>query len=73
MLVLTRKVGKRLIMLTKDGKVTVSVEEVRGFSVRIGIDAPKGVRIYREEVLNHIEQEALRAKEAQENQATPSP
>ena len=53
MLILTRKVGETIRI--GDG-VTVRVLEVRGGQVRLGIDAPADVRIFREEVY-----EALRA------------
>lgn len=60
MLVLTRSVGERLII--NDGEIKLSVLEVKGNQVRIGIDAPKSVVIHREEIYNRIKQEA----EAQE-------
>lgn len=74
MLVLTRSIGQRIILKTSDGDVIVSVQDVRRQLVRVGITAPRTMKIYREEVLAQIEgEEASRAKEAQENQATPSP
>ena len=45
MLVLSRKAGQKI---TLDGSITVTVVEVTGKGVRLGIDAPKGVRILRE-------------------------
>jgi carbon storage regulator len=47
MLILTRKVGE---MIRIGDAVTVRVLEVRGSQVRLGIDAPADVRIFREEV-----------------------
>lgn len=47
MLILTRRIGERL-MIGDD--VTVLVLEVKGNHVRIGIDAPRDVAIDREEV-----------------------
>jgi carbon storage regulator len=44
MLVLTRRLGQTL---TIGVNVTVTVLEVRGNQVRIGIDAPSGVAIHR--------------------------
>ena len=46
MLVLTRKPGERLVI----GGVTVTVVAVLGNQVRIGIDAPRDVRILRGEL-----------------------
>ena len=47
MLILTRKVGE---MIRIGDAVTVRVLEVRGSRVRLGIDAPADVRIFREEI-----------------------
>ena len=47
MLVLTRKVGEKLII---DGCITVQIVAVDGNKVRIGITAPPDVRVDREEV-----------------------
>lgn len=47
MLVLTRKPGERLHV---GDDITVSVLEVRGNRVRIGIEAPKHVRVVRAEL-----------------------
>jgi len=47
MLVLTRKIGERIRI---GDTVTVRVLEVRGTQVRLGVEAPADVRIYREEI-----------------------
>jgi carbon storage regulator len=52
MLVLTRSVGERLII--NNGEIKLSVLEIKGNQVRIGIDAPKKVAIHREEIFNRI-------------------
>jgi carbon storage regulator len=49
MLVLTRKAGERIVI---DESIVVEVLEVQGNRVRIGIQAPQGVPILREELLN---------------------
>ena len=54
MLVLTRKIGEQIRI---GDNVTVRVLEVRGSQVRLGVDAPADVRIYREEIY-HPEREA---------------
>ena len=54
MLVLTRKVGES-IQINDDVKITVI--EVKGKNIRIGIDAPKTTKIYREEVFLKIQEE----------------
>ncbi|MCH8157364.1 MAG: carbon storage regulator CsrA [Nitrospinae bacterium] len=54
MLVLTRKVGES-IQINDDVKITVI--EVKGKNIRLGIEAPKTTKIYREEVFLKIKQE----------------
>jgi len=48
MLVLTRKAHERIVI---DGTIVVEVLEILGNRVRIGIQAPAGVSILREELL----------------------
>ncbi len=55
MLVLTRSVGERLII--NDGEIKLSILEVKGNQVRLGIDAPRSVSVHREEIFKRIEQE----------------
>ena len=47
MLVLSRKVNESVII---DGGIRVMVVGVRGNQVRLGFEAPSGVRIFREEL-----------------------
>lgn len=54
MLILTRRVSETL-MIGDD--VTVSVLGVKGNQVRIGINAPKGVGVHREEIYQRIQRE----------------
>ena len=54
MLVLTRKVGES-IKINDDVKVTVI--EIKGKNIRLGIEAPKTTKVYREEVFLKIKQE----------------
>jgi carbon storage regulator len=51
MLIITRRPGER-VMLGDD--VIIQVIEVSGSNVRIGIDAPKSVAIYREEIFQAV-------------------
>ncbi len=52
MLILTRRVGETL-MIGDDVKVTVL--EVKGNQVRIGVDAPREVAVHREEIYDRIQ------------------
>jgi carbon storage regulator len=54
MLRVTRRAGERVIV---GGEVVIEVLEVRGSTVRLGIDAPRSVSIYREELWLEIKQE----------------
>jgi carbon storage regulator len=47
MLIITRKPGERIMV---GDEMTIAVIEVSGSSVRIGIDAPRSVPVYREEI-----------------------
>jgi len=51
MLVLSRRVGERLVI---GDDVVLTVIEVRNDTVRIGIDAPRSVRVHRAEVLEAV-------------------
>ena len=54
MLVLTRRIGES-IQINDDVKVTVI--EVKGKNIRIGIQAPKETKVYREELFLKIKDE----------------
>jgi carbon storage regulator len=51
LLVLTRRVGEKLII---DGHITITLAGIRGNQIRIGIEAPKEVTVYREEIYQRI-------------------
>lgn len=51
MLVLTRKTGQKLIIANE---IEITILETKGDSVKIGIDAPKHIAIYREEIYEEI-------------------
>jgi carbon storage regulator len=48
MLVLSRKVNERIVI---DGGIVITVVKIEGGQVRIGIDAPNHVKVFREEIL----------------------
>jgi carbon storage regulator len=47
MLVLSRRVGEQIVI---DGNISVTVVEIKGSQVRLGVTAPKSVRVDRQEV-----------------------
>lgn len=53
MLVLTRR-SQQSIMIGKD--IVITILEVRGDQVRIGVSAPRDVDVHREEVFVELEQ-----------------
>ena len=58
MLALTRKIGERIVI---GDDIIVTVVSVKGDSVRITIDAPKEVKIYRGEIYDAIVAENMEA------------
>ena len=54
MLVLSRRRGESIVIPLAEGDVTITVLEVRGDRVRLGIDAPRDVPIHRRETLASI-------------------
>ena len=58
MLVLSRKVDESIII---DGRITVTVVEIRSGEVRIGIDAPRSIAVHRREVFEAIQAENIAA------------
>ncbi len=54
MLILTRKVQETLMI---GNEMTVTVLEVKGKQVRLGIEAPRDVAAHREEIFNAIQED----------------
>ena len=54
MLALTRKKGEALVI---NNNIEITVLEIRGDQIKIGITAPKDVPIYRKEVYLQIQKE----------------
>ncbi len=53
MLVLTRKIGERILI---GPDVEIAVVQVRSNSVRLGVTAPRAIPVHRAEVCRRIEQ-----------------
>jgi carbon storage regulator len=64
MLVLTRKVGERILV---GDDIVITVLDARGDGVRIGIDAPRGVKIQREEVVKAVSEANVEASRPAED------
>jgi carbon storage regulator len=52
MLVLTRKIGETIAI---DDHIKITVVQVKGKQVRLGIEAPKETKIHREEIYQAIQ------------------
>lgn len=61
MLNITRRRGERIVL---GDDVFISVLEVSGQTVRLGIDAPRSVRVYREEIWLEVKQQNEAAAQA---------
>ncbi|TFC96627.1 MULTISPECIES: carbon storage regulator CsrA [Cryobacterium] len=61
MLVLTRKQGEKILI---GDDIVITVLDVRGDSIRIGVDAPRGVRIQRDEVLRAVTEANIAASQS---------
>lgn len=62
MLVLSRKPGESINI---DENIVVTIVEIRGDKVRLGIEAPKEVKVHRQEVFEALKQE-VKAESNQE-------
>ena len=54
MLALTRKKGEALVI---NNNVEITIHEIRGDQIKIGVNAPKEVPVYRKEVYLQIQKE----------------
>lgn len=69
MLIITRRAGER-IMLGDD--IVVHVMEIVGSSVRVGIDAPRSIPVYREEIWEAVKEGTRRDPSVEKTAANPA-
>lgn len=62
MLVLSRKRDESIVI---DGRITITVVQVNGNSVRLGIEAPREVPVHRAELLRRVVEMTIPAPAAQ--------
>lgn len=58
MLALSRKTGESIIV---DNDIEITILEIKGDQVKLGIKAPKSVPIYRKEIFVQIQEENMSA------------
>ena len=61
MLILSRKINEKIMI---GDNISVSVIEIRGDQVRIGVDAPRTIKVFRQEVFDAIKAENKAAVES---------
>lgn len=62
MLALARKVNQSIVL---GNDIEITLLEIKGDQVKIGINAPKSVPIYRKEIYDQIQEENRNAAQAQ--------
>ncbi len=61
MLVLTRKLNQSIVI---GDNIELTIVDLKGDQVKIGINAPKNIRIYRSEVYQAIEKQNIEASQS---------
>lgn len=67
MLILTRKAGEGLFI---GDDIRITILEIRGKQIRLGIEAPPNVVVLREEIYRRIQEENLQAAGTREVDVT---
>jgi carbon storage regulator len=61
MLILARKINESIMV---GDQVEISIVDIKGDQVKLGISAPRQIKVYRREVYQLIQQENLQAAQA---------
>lgn len=64
MLILSRKLNESIMI---GDQIEVSIVDIKGDQIKLGIAAPRNVKVYRKEVYVAIQQENIEAVKAQPN------
>lgn len=62
MLVLSRRTGERLVLIMGSQKATIELLAVSGNRAQVGIDAPRHVKVVREEVFDEMKTDSVLRK-----------
>ena len=63
MLILSRKVNERIKI---GDNVTITIIETRGDMVKVGVEAPKNIKVFRQEIFDAIQKENIAAENTSE-------
>lgn len=69
MLILARRLNERIVI---GDSIEVSIVEIKGDQVKLGIDAPREVKVYRHEVYQAIQEENRAAAQSSAPATLPS-
>ena len=64
MLILSRKINEKICI---GGNITLTIIDVKGDQVKVGVEAPKEVKVFRQEVYDAIQKENKAAAVEQNN------
>ncbi len=64
MLVLTRRLGEKITI--NNGEIEITVVQIKGKQIRLGIKAPEGTTIHRKEIQEEINGEINETRPKQE-------
>jgi len=67
MLIITRKAGERI---TIGDDIVVTIIEVKGSVVKLGVEAPRSVSVHRQEIYDKIREQNIKAAEIDESDLT---
>ncbi|MFM7389627.1 MAG: carbon storage regulator CsrA [Vampirovibrionales bacterium] len=62
MLVLSRKIGETIVI---DNNIQITILDVRGDNVKVGVAAPRHISVHREEIFQEILKSNQQAKQVQ--------
>ncbi len=63
MLVLTRKKGEKIVI---GDNIVLTVVDIKGDQIQLGIEAPRDIPVHREEVYKEIQEENIKARKTEE-------
>jgi len=62
LLVLTRKKGEKIVI---GDNIVLTVVDIKGDQVQLGIEAPRDIPVHREEVYKEIQEENIKARKTE--------